>query len=399
MRQENEAYFFITIFLYLLFLYICPSHLAEASDGFSHYKESIVTITVDDKDGNEVGTGTGFIIEQDGTIATSCSILSKWYQDVQNTMTVTISGKETVPTDDVLSYNCRKNVALIKVNAKGLSSLKLARDHKLKKWKSVIIISSSVTGTQELHGKINKVSRKFFEITVPVTPEMTGSPVLTKKGEVIGIVTLLPRKGKKPSSSIISAQEIEDQLARYKKYAKRFQTVQKLLSRSQTPAQMILPEKSKVQIPEKPDDFMDHYLIGCDHERRQMYASAIESFREVIAINPDYGAAYSNLGNVFYKIGRYDDAADSYRQAIRISPGVPSLYTKLGTILIILGEYKQAIGAFNEAVKIDSKNGEAYFNLGIAYLLDGDKLAATNVYKVLKGLDANRSRSLSDLLD
>ena len=395
MRRNDGAYFFITIFIYLLFSYTFSTHLVDASDVISLYKKSIVSITVNDRNGQEVGAGSGFIIEQDGIIATSCSVLSKWYQDVQNTMTVTIPGKEMFSIDDVLSYNCRKNVALIKVAARGLSSLKFARNHKLKKGEGVIVISSLSAGPQELRGKINRVSEKFFEITVSVTPEMIGSPVLTEKGEVIGIVTLPPNK-RKNLGRIIPAQEIETQLARYKKYVRRFQTMQ---PRSQPLPQEIVPEKSTIQKTEKHDDLMNPYLIGCEQERLQLYADAIESFKEAIIMKPDYVDAYVNLGTVYYEVGRYTEAADSYRQAIRISPGVPSLYNKIGTIFIILGEYKQAINAFDNAVKIDPRNAEAYFNLGIAYLLDGDKLAATNAHKVLKGLDMNRARSLSELLD
>src|SRR4030043_1615979 len=398
MRRNNEAHFFIIIYLSVFLSCMCFPHLVDASDAISSYKKSIVSITVNHRNGQEVGAGSGFIIEQDGIIATSCSVLSKWYQDVQNTMTVTIPGKDTFPIDDVLSYNCRKNVALIKVNAKGLSSIKLARDHKLKKGEGVIIICSAATVTQELHGKIIKVSERFFETTVPVTPEMTGSPVLTEKGEVVGIVTLLLKK-KTRLGSITSAQEIADQLARYKKYAKRFQTVKPRSLRSQPLPRKIVPEKSSIQKTEKHDDLMNPYLIGCNQERLQLYEDAIESFKEAIIMKPDYVVAYVNLGNVYYKVGRYTEAADSYREAIKIKPITPFLYNKLGTIFIILGDYKQAINAFDNAAKIDPQNAEAYFNLGIAYLLNGDKLAATNAYKVLKGLDMNRARSLSELFD
>ncbi len=398
MRRNNETYFFIIIYLSVFLLCTCFPLLVSASDVISPCKENVVTITVSDKNGKEVGAGNGFIIEQDGIIATSCSVLSKWYQDVQNTMTVTIPGKETFPIDDVLSYNCRKNVALIKVTARGLSSLKLARDHKLKKGEGMIIIFSDAKGTQEVYGEIIKVSENFFETTVPVTPEMTGSPVLTEKGEVVGIVTLLLKKRTK-LSSITSAQEIANQLARYKKYARRFQTVKPRSVLSQPLPQKIVPEKSSIQKTEKQDDLMKPYLLGCEQERLQLYVDAIESFKEAIVIKPDYVDAYVNLGNVYYQVGRYTEAADSYREALRIKPINPFLYNKLGTILIILGAYKEAVNAFDNAVKIDPGNAGAYFNLGIAYLLDGDKLAATNAHKILKGLDTNRARSLSELFD
>jgi Tfp pilus assembly protein PilF len=398
MRLKDRPFLFIIILPYFLYLYIYSPCLVNASDVISPYEESVVSITVNDRDGQEVGTGIGFIIEQNGIIATSCSVLSKWYQDVQNTMTVTTAGKDAFPIDDVLSYNCRKNVTIIKVDAKGLPSIKLARNHRLKKGEGVIIMFSDATGTHELHGIIMRVSKHFFETSVPVTPEMTGSPVLTKKGAVIGIVTE-PVKKMKKLSRIIPAQEIESQLARYKKYAGRFQIVKSRSSRLQPPAQKIVSEKNTIQKAEKQNDLMNSYLLGREQEKLQLYADAIESFKKTIIMKPDYAEAYVNLGNVYYKVGMYTDATYSYREAIRILPGVPSLRNKLGTVLIILGEYKQAIDVFKEAIKIDSKNAEAHFNLGIAYFLDGDRLAATNVQKTLKELDGNRAQSLLELLD
>jgi hypothetical protein len=397
MRRKNGAYFFITLFSFFLISYIGTS-VAQASAGLSHYKESVVSITVSDNRGKEVGGGTGFVIEQDGTIATTCSVLSLWYEDIENTMTVTMHNKELFPVYDVLYYDCRKNVALIKIDARGLPSLKLTTNHKFKKGENIIVLSSVTTDSGQIYAKIKGISVGFSEPNVSIKPETSGSPVLTEKGAVIGITTFLLKKRKKVSG-IVAASEIEDQLVRYKKYVKKFHPTQIRPSRLQPPARKIESETNNIQKTEKPDDFMNYYLIGCDQERRQIYASAIESFKEVIAVKPDYGAAYSNLGNVYYKIGRYDDAADSYRQAVRISPGVPSLYTKLGTVLIILGEYKRAIEAFDKVVKIDPKNAEAYFNLGIAYLLDGDRSAVRNVHKALRELDKNRAQSLLELLD
>jgi tetratricopeptide (TPR) repeat protein len=373
-------------------------HLVKASDFISLYKDTIVNITVNNKNGRQVDSGNGFIVGEDGIIVTTCSVLSGWYQDVQNTMTVAIPGKEAIPLDDVLSYNCRRNVALIKINAKGLPSLKLAIDHKFKKGEDVIVLSPFESGSKVTRSKIISISGEFSKTTATVTPEMSGSPVLTGKGEVIGIATFLLKKEKK-LSVIIAAQEIKNRLVRYRKYVKRFQTVRTPSSRPHISSERIVSEKGKTQIAEKPDDILNHYLIGCDQMRQQMYTDAIESFKESIIMKPDDGEAYVNLGNVYYKLGSYDDATYSYREAIRITPRDLSLYNKLGTVLIILGEYKQAIDVFKEAVNIDSKNAEAYFNLGIAYFLDGDKSDVTNVQKILKELDMNRAQSLFELLD
>lgn len=355
-------------------------------------------ITVNDGSGREVYAGSGFIVGEDGIIATSCSVLSEWYQDVQNTLTVAIPGREAVPLDDVLFYNRRKNVAIIKISADGLVSLKLDTDHKFKKGEEAIVLSPFESGSKVTRVRIKSISGEFSEIAVPISPEMSGSPVFARKGGVTGIATLLLKKGRK-LGGIIAAQEIKNQMVRYRKYVKRSQMPKIPSSRPHTSAERMMSEKSKTQIPQKSDDILNSYLAGCDQERHQLYADAIGSFKEAIILKPDYGEAHVELGNVYYKVGRYADAKDSYREALRIMPGDLPLYNKLGTVLILLGEYKQAIDTFKEAVKIDPKNAEAYFNLGIAYFLDGDKSAATSVLKVLKELDRNRAQSLFEVLD
>ena len=399
MRQRRAAYLLITIFLSILFLSSCFWYVVEASDITSAYNRGVVYITVTDKNGKEVGKGSGFIIEQDGIIATSCSVLSDWYKDVLNKMTIAVRGRKSFPVDDILSYDRRKNIALIKISARGLSPLNLDTTHKFRKGEDVLILSPSDEEFHKVYGRIKNVSGWFSEITVPVTPEKSGSPIVTRKGEVAGIATFILKKGKK-LGGIVSAQEIKNQLMRYKEYVKRFQKTRALSSHLQMPAEGILPEKKNGDsVTEKIDDYMYNYLTGCDQMRRLMYADAVESFQKAVAVKPDSGEAYVNLGNLYYKLGKYTDAETSYEKAIRITPGIPSLNSKLGTVLILLGEYKRAIDSFNEVVKIDPKNADAYYSLGIAYFLDGNRPAAMNVYKVLKELDRNRAENLLEMLD
>src|SRR4030042_3106575 len=100
MRRKSGASFFITLFSFFVMSCIGTS-VAQATDSLSRYKESVVSITVSDNRGKEVGRGTGFVIEQDGTITTTCSVLSLWYEDIKNTMTVTMHNKELFPVYDV----------------------------------------------------------------------------------------------------------------------------------------------------------------------------------------------------------------------------------------------------------------------------------------------------------
>ena len=47
---------------------------------------------------------------------------------------------------------------------------------------------------------------------------------------------------------------------------------------------------------------------------------AIESYRRVIELKPDFAVAYLNLGNIFKEEAMIEEAIESYREAIKVKP-------------------------------------------------------------------------------
>lgn len=134
------------------------------------------------------GVGSGFFISADGYILTNNHVIAE-AADIYVTLT---DGREfkakVVGTDE------RTDVALIKIEAKDLTPLKVGDSKALKKGQWVLAIGSpfglDATATA---GIISAISRDtgdylpFIQTDVAVNPGNSGGPLINLKGEVVGI--------------------------------------------------------------------------------------------------------------------------------------------------------------------------------------------------------------------
>jgi len=138
--------------------------------------------------------------------------------------------------------------------------------------------------------------------------------------------------------------------------------------------------KIALQMSKNPDPEM-LYNFACVYNNLGRDTEAIETFKQVIKIKPDYAQAYNQLGYIYYKLGRYAEAIDVFRQAIAIKPDLAEAHNNLGNTLGRLGHSAEAIQACTEAIKIRPDFAEAHCNLGAAYLSQGDLTNAINAFK------------------
>jgi serine/threonine protein kinase/tetratricopeptide (TPR) repeat protein len=69
-----------------------------------------------------------------------------------------------------------------------------------------------------------------------------------------------------------------------------------------------------------PDSIPQRYNYGIVLRDHNMVDKAIEQFKEVLRIAPDYAAAYINLATCYSKINRPRDALESYNRAFKLEP-------------------------------------------------------------------------------
>jgi len=134
------------------------------------------------------GIGSGFIISSDGYVLTNNHVV-----DNSNGIFVTMTnGKEYKAK--VIGTDKRTDIALLKIDAKGLKPLPLGDSDKLKKGQWVLAIGSPFgldsTVTAGIVSAINRDTGDylpFIQTDVAVNPGNSGGPLINLAGQVVGI--------------------------------------------------------------------------------------------------------------------------------------------------------------------------------------------------------------------
>lgn len=184
------------IIIFIILLNISFSY-ADIPGIVLNQKKSVVTIYVNDKDGKQIGTGTGFIVGSDGIIATNYHVMSM-YLDGDNKLLIKMENGAFFPLNNVVNYDEENDVAIFKVDGKELPRVKIAKNYKPKQGESIVIIGSPLgLETTVSDGIISSIRGKdsIIQITAAISPGSSGSPVFNSKGEVIGVATFLIKGG------------------------------------------------------------------------------------------------------------------------------------------------------------------------------------------------------------
>lgn len=98
------------------------------------------------------------------------------------------------------------------------------------------------------------------------------------------------------------------------------------------------------------------YLTGDDD-------GAIQSFMEVIAVNPEQPDALCNLGMVTFGQGKFEDAQRWFTLAVHQIPDDAELWNNLGASVFQSGKPQEAVPFFRKCLELDPANEDAKANL------------------------------------
>lgn len=152
-------------------------------------RKSVAVITYQGRDGKREGLGTGFVVGADGLVATNRHVIGEGRQ-----ISVEVDGK----TYDVLAVHASDrnlDLAVLRVDAKGLTPLPLGDSDKLKDGQAVValgnprglthsVVAGVVSGRPKIEG------RPMIQLAIPIEAGNSGGPLLDMEGHVQGIVTL-----------------------------------------------------------------------------------------------------------------------------------------------------------------------------------------------------------------
>lgn len=149
----------------------------------------VVSIKTKDKEGKEMGMGSGFIISQDGFIVTNFHVIAE-SSDAEIKI-----GEDIFKEVYLVKAVPDLDIAVLKINAKHLAALPIGDSDKLVNGQFVITLGNPWGFERSVSSGIvsalrSKGEMKLIQLTAPVSPGSSGGPLLNEYAEVVGITTI-----------------------------------------------------------------------------------------------------------------------------------------------------------------------------------------------------------------
>lgn len=127
---------------------------------------------------------------------------------------------------------------------------------------------------------------------------------------------------------------------------------------------------------------MTLFQEGYELQTQGLWAEAMACYRESIRLYPT-AEAHTFLGWVYSFLKLYDDAMAECRRAIAIDPEFGNPYNDIGAYLMELGRDDEAVIWFHQAIRAGRYDARCYpyFNLGRIYERRGQWLQAIDYYR------------------
>jgi tetratricopeptide (TPR) repeat protein len=112
-------------------------------------------------------------------------------------------------------------------------------------------------------------------------------------------------------------------------------------------------EIQKELVAKYPGDERAHFLLGTGYFGQQEYDLAIEQYKKITEINPNYSPVYNQLGYAYRQVGKYDDAETAFKKYIELIPGDPNPYDSYAELLLKTGRFDESIAEYRKALSVD----------------------------------------------
>lgn len=272
-------------------------------------------------------------------------------------------------------------------------------------------VEGSKSSKQLLEGKVIAVREikgfgTLLEISTPVSPGFSGSPVANSEGEVIGITTfqltgkdtvnfavpvkrLLDLNGEAEVS--IAQWEHERESREPRSNDELYLKGVNLICSGDWTAAL---ECFYSIVNESPMHVLAYPMIGYCNLKLERWDEAAEAYYQALLIDPQDAASYYDMALAYGKLNRWMEAKASYKQAIRLDSTNTEAYCGLGMAYVNLDEWEEARRSFEKAISLDPSSPRPHYGLGLTCMVLDDMNAAWHEYYVLEKLDKSMAEDL-----
>jgi tetratricopeptide (TPR) repeat protein len=309
-------------------------------------KPSAVAIAAYDNRGNVVARGSGFFVATDRIITNRHVIENSSRVEVH-----VLDGKK-YPVKGVLAVDGEGDIALLQVDVPPAAAVPLPIVRSVpQEGESVVVVGNPfglegsvsngiVSAVREISGY-----GRIIQITAPISPGSSGSPVVNMLGQVIGIATLQAAEGQSLNFAVPSERILQLKVT-------DLQTFTSLTADS---------AKSKRANAERV------YSQGVAQLSRDDYARALQFFEKATEIDSTYAEAWYQAGFCYGILGRHSEALKASKQAAKLRPDWAEVYVNIGASSYALGQFKDALESYKQAAKLDDDNPDVQYAIGLTF--------------------------------
>ncbi len=386
-----------------IFLLLPPVLLA-----YEVNKSAIVLLITQDEKGQNLGTGTGFIVKPDGTLITNYHVLV----DAVSVEAIFPNG-DRVPVKGAVSVDRSRDFSILKLEGDLYSTLEIGDSDRIKVYDYASALGYSSQAVQmergglqgpllQTYGFILGVHPQalpgfsFLYTTTPFQPGFSGGPLVNKDNQVVGLATLegrsinlaLPINSLKPhlnDQKLLTFKQLlkADQLSKEAIYYRADFAVHAL---GETGRAIGLYQSAlKIDANYVPA----RYGLAVAYRGMGEVEKAIAEYEKVLKINPRFPEALSNLGGQYFRQGKVDKAVAHFKKAVAVYPNFIQALSNLGATLNKQGKFKESLPHLKKALALDPEFAVTYFNLGNAHFGLGhlDKAEAAFHTAMQQGID------------
>ncbi|MGI9066263.1 MAG: trypsin-like peptidase domain-containing protein [Pyrinomonadaceae bacterium] len=403
-------------FIWLLFLLTGFVPQVQAQDPLPdlvrRIKPSAVAIETYDVRGEKLSRGSGFFIDTD-RVVTNRHVIDNAYRAEIHSYNGSI-----YPVKGVVAVDAEGDIALLKVDTppNQVRPLLLGRTSP-QEGESVVVIGNPFGLEGSVTNGIVSAVRdiptfgRIIQITAPISPGSSGSPVVNMQGQVIGVATLQITGGQSinfaipserisqlQSGTLLSLADLVTATSKNKR-AKAVQFFRDGLSfLSKDDCERALPYFEKAV--ESDGNYAEAWAqSGFCREKLGRHSEAIEASKKAVSLRPS-AESYFNIGLASYYLKNYREAAENYRQAIRLDPyNAADAHYALGLVYRDWGRPEEEIQAYKQAIRLKPDYVSAFERLGSRYLRSKKYPEAIETFKQLVALkpgDANVPNNMGE---
>ncbi|MDX1708845.1 MAG: tetratricopeptide repeat-containing serine protease family protein, partial [Desulfobacterales bacterium] len=299
---------------------------ADLTELVKSIQPAVATVVAYDAKNNVANIGTGFFVNRYGHLITNYHVLAgRFSADIR--------------TADGGTYRVRTIVAENQDNDLIKVSVDIPQDNV--RWlqlsdalplvaQRVVVVGSPMGLEQSVSDGIISSVREipglgtFFQMSAPISPGSSGSPVVNMKGKVVGVASFQFLQGQNLNFAISSQSISELKIQKTARSVSEW-TFSRSKQKPRLAAELCRKGYSfsingqdqkalqyfKMATENDPSSTNAWYGLGYCYAGKNSHTEAIAAYKKAIQTNPTNEISHYHLGKYYSKLGRYDEAIKS----------------------------------------------------------------------------------------